>query len=41
MYVCGLNNVGRAVKTYGSNVVALSVGDHETKEMLGVVGSNV
>ena len=41
MYVRGLNNVGRAVKTYGSNVVPLSVGDHETKEMLGVVGSNV
>ena len=25
----------------GSNAVALSVDDHETKEMLGVVGSNV
>ena len=25
----------------GSNIVALSLGDHETKEMLGVVGSKV
>ena len=25
----------------GSNIVALSLGDHGTKEMLGVVGSNV
>ena len=40
MRVRGPNNVGRAVKT-GSNIVALRFGDHGTKEMLGVVGSNV
>ena len=34
------NNVARAVQTE-SNIVALSLGDHGTKEMLGVVGSKV
>ena len=33
----GLNNNGKSCAN-GSNIVALRFGDHETKEMLGVVG---
>ena len=35
------SNVGRSVQTRGSNIVALRFGDHGTKEMLGLVSSNV
>ena len=41
MRVRGPNNVGRAVQTDPINIVAPRFGDHVTKEMLGVVGSNV
>jgi len=41
MRVRGPNNVGRAVQTDPMNIVALCLGDHVTKGMLGVVGSNV
>ena len=41
MRVRGPNNVGRAVQTDPINIVALRFGDHVTKGMLGVVGSNV
>ena len=41
MRVRGPSNVGRSVQTRGSNIVALRFGDHGTKEMLGLVSSNV
>ena len=41
MRVRGPSNVGRSVQTRGSNIVALRFVDHGTKEMLGLVSSNV
>ena len=41
MRVRGPNNVGGAAQLTGSNIVALRLGDHGTKEMLRVVGSEV